>query len=177
VRRAFLCIFLGALLVVGASACGGSGGGGRYEESGFDITFKIPHGFSIAHDISVAKSAGANAVDQAAVQVDKTDLIIFQRYNLHVTITSANVSRYKGAVDQVIGSLAGHRVSGHPVEYGGLPGYEYVIAVSNPPQGESRIAVLFDNDVEYLVNCQSTPAQRDKVDKACTDVLNSLKTV
>jgi hypothetical protein len=176
-RRALVLFAVSGLLLLGASACGGSSSGGRYEETGFNITWKIPGGFHIAHEISIAKSAGANAVDQAAIQLDENNLVIVQRYNLNVDITSANLPKYKGQVDQVIGSLAGHKVSGHQVEYGGLPGYEYVISVARPPQGQSRLAVLFDKNVEYLVNCQSTPDKRDKVEKGCRTVLDSIKTV
>jgi hypothetical protein len=176
-RRALLLVVSAAVLVFGASACGGGGGSNRYEETGFNITFKIPSGFKIAHDISISKSAGANAVDQAAVEIDQDNLVIVQRYNLNVVVTSATLPKYKGDVDRVIGSLAGHKVSGSQVEYGGLPGYEYVIAVAKPPQGQSRLAVLFDKNVEYLVNCQSTPDQRDKVEKACRTVLDSIEHV
>ena len=145
--------------------------------TGFDVTFSIPGGFNIAHDISVSKSACANAVDQAAVSIDPDNLVIVQRYNLNTAITSENLANFKGEVDKVIGQLAGHSVSGHEVEYGGLPGYEYVISVSQPAQGQSRLAVLFDDKVEYLVNCQSTPDQRDKVEKGCRTVLDSIKHV
>ena len=168
---------MSALLLFAAAACGGSGGSGRYEETGFDITFAIPGGFTIAHDLSTAKSAGAKPVDEAAVEIDQDNLIILQRFNLNpkVDITAANLADFKGDVDKVIGTLAGKKVSGHEVEYGGLPGYEYVIAVAQPPQGESRLAVLFDHQVEYLVNCQSTPDTRDKVEKGCRKVLDSIK--
>src|SRR4051794_10375444 len=174
--RRVLLILAAASLVLGVAACGG-GGSSRYEETGFDITWAIPGGFHIAHDLTIAKSAGANAVDQAAVAIDTDNLIIVQRYNLNVGITSDNLSNFKGEVDNVIGNLAGKKVSGHEVEYGGLPGYEYVINVSEPAQGQSRLAVLFDDKVEYLINCQSTPADRDKIEKGCRKVLDSLKTV
>ncbi len=163
-----------AVLVLGVSACGG-GGGGRYEESGFDITFTIPSGFRIAHDIRVSKSAGASPVDRAAVSLDQDNLVIIQRYNLNVAITSSNLASFKNEVDRVIGNLAGKKVAGHEVEYGNLPGYEYVISLAEPAQGESRLAVLFDGMVEYLVNCQSTPEKRDKVEKGCRTVLDSIK--
>jgi hypothetical protein len=174
-RIALLSLGVVALLF-GVSACGG-GGGGRYEESGLNVTFKIPGGFHIAHDIQVSKSAGAPSADQAAVGVDRDNLIIVQRYNLRREITAANVANFKGEVDDVIAKLAGKKVSGHQVEYGGLPGYEYVIPVAKPAQGESRLAVLFDGATEYLINCQSTPAQRDKVEKGCRTVLDSLEHV
>jgi hypothetical protein len=56
-------------------------------------------------------------------------------------------------------------------------GYEYVIDVAQPAQGQSRLAVLFDGKVEYLVNCRSTPDQRDKIEKGCRTVLDSIKHV
>lgn len=174
--RRFVPLLAAASLVLALTACGG-GGSGRYEETGMDITWAIPGGFHIAHDLTISKSAGANAVDQAAVGIDTDNLIIVQRYNLNVAISSDNLSRFKGEVDNVVGNLAGKKVSGHEVEYGGLPGYEYVINVSRPPQGQSRLAVLFDGKVEYLVNCQSTPEKRDKIEKGCRKVLDSIKTV
>jgi hypothetical protein len=172
-----LAIVLGvAAIGLGLTACAGSGGG-RYEETGLNITFKIPRGFHVAHDITVTKSAGASAVDEAGIALDTNNLIIVQRYNLNTTINAGNLAKYKGAVDKVVGSLAGRKVSGRQVEHGGLPGYEYVIKVANPPQGESRMAVLFDNNVEYLVNCQSTPDKRDKIEKGCRTVLDSIQTL
>jgi len=63
------------------------------------------------------------------------------------------------------------------VEYGGLPGYGYVVDLTDPAQGQSRIAVLFDGGVEYLVNCQSTPDSRDRIEKACGTVLDSLEKI
>ena len=161
------------VLVLAASACGG-GGSGRDEETGLNITFSIPGDFHIAHDISISKSSGANAVDQAADSIDEDNLVVIQRYNLNSEITAENLAKFKGEVDKVIGQLAGTSVSGHEVEYGGLPGYEYVIDVSKPAEGQSRLAVLFDGTVEYLVNCQSTPAERDRVEKGCRTVLDSI---
>ena len=163
-------------LALGASGCGGSGGG-RYEETGFDITFEIPAGFHVGHDIRVSRSAGATPADRAAVAIDEDNLIVVQRYNLNATITATNLAKFKSEVDKVITSLAGKKVSGHEVTYGNLPGYEYVISISQPAKGESRLAVLFDRATEYLVNCQSTPAQRDKIEKGCRTVLDSIEHV
>ena len=47
--------------------------------------------------------------------------MIVQRYNLNTSISSENLANFKGEVDKVIGQLAGKPVSGHEVEYGGLP--------------------------------------------------------
>jgi hypothetical protein len=173
-RRTVLFVLGALVLAVGAAGCFG-GGSSRYEESGLDITFKVPGGFHIAHDIQVARTAGAQPADQAAVAIDTDNLIIVSRYNLSISVTASNLATVKGEVDKVVSSLARKKVSGNQVEYGGFPGYEYVIPVTNPPHAQSRMAVLFDQRVEYLVNCQSTITQRDKVAQGCRTVLDSLK--
>ncbi len=63
------------------------------------------------------------------------------------------------------------------MDYGVLPGYEYVAPVNSPPQAQRRFVVLFDNDVEYFFNCQSTPDVREKLEKGCRTVLDSIKDV
>ncbi len=153
------------------------GSKGRHEESGLNITFAIPCGFHIAHNITVARGAGAKPVTRAAFAIDEDNLIIIQRYNLTTSITSKNLRRFKKEIDQVIGSLARRKVSGRRITYGRMPGYEYVIAINSPRQGESRLEVLFDKDVEYLVNCQSTPEKRTKVEKGCRTLLRSIRHV
>jgi hypothetical protein len=80
----------------------------------------------------------------------------------------------KSEVDKVIGELARKQVSGREVEYGGLPGYEYVIDLTKPASGQSRMVVLFDDRVEYLMNCQSTPPVRDVIEDACGRALDTL---
>ena len=51
-----------------------------------------------------------------------------------------------------------------------------MINVKNPPQGQSRMAVLFDRATEYLINCQSTPTSRDKIEEGCRKALDTLET-
>jgi hypothetical protein len=189
-RRSVLISLGAAALALGTAACGG--GGNRYEETGLHITFAIPSGFRIAHDINFNRTAGPAPVDRAAIALkvkcttkpapaqgclNPDNLITISRYNLKSTITSANLSKVKGEVDKVIGSLAGKPVSGREVDYGGLPGYEYVISLTQPINGVSRMSVLFDGATEYLVNCQSTPEKRDKIEKNCRTVLDSIKRV
>jgi hypothetical protein len=77
-------------------------------------------------------------------------------------------------VDSVISKLAGKRVDGREVEYGGLPGYEYAVSLTKPANGLTRFVVLFDQATEYLLNCQSTPPKRSKVEDACRQALDTL---
>lgn len=163
-------------LVLAAAGCGG-GGTKTYEESGLNIAFAYPAGWGIVHNVRFSATAGAQAADRGGVGLDKDNAIIVSRFNLKIAVTKENLAGVKGEVDKVIGALADKRVSGREVEYGGLPGYEYAIAVRQPPRGISRLVVLFDGAVEYLINCQSTPEKRDKVEDACRKALETLQRV
>lgn len=171
-RRTVLTLAVLAL-VLGTSACGG-GGDKKFEADGIGVTFKYGSPFKPITDISFGQSAGADAAARAGVAIDRDNALIVSRYDLKVTITKENLAKYKGEVDMVIGQLAKKAVSGREVEYGGLPGYEYAISLAKPVDGLSRMAVLFDQATEYLVNCQSTPPERDKVETACRKALDTL---
>jgi hypothetical protein len=157
-----------------------AGCGGRSEKTfdvaGIGITFKYSSSLEPIKHVNFGQSAGAKPAARAGVAIDKVNAIIVSRYDLRVKITKDNIAKFKGEVDNVISQLAGRRVSGRQVEYGGLPGYEYVISLKTPPNGQSRMAVLFDQATEYLVNCQSTPPDRDKVEEGCRKALDTLQT-
>jgi hypothetical protein len=175
VRRRPLC--LAGLVLAAAFAVAGCGGGGdkTFDADQIGVKFKYSPRFHPIEDIDFGQSAGAEAVAQAGVALDKVNAIILSRYDLNATIDKDNLAKFKGEVDDVISQLAGHRVSGREVEYGGLPGYEYVIDVKNPAQGQSRMAVLFDQATEYLINCQSTPPDRDDIEAGCRKALDTLE--
>jgi hypothetical protein len=175
-RRSVL-LLTGAALVLGTAACGGSGGGGdqTFDADGIGVTFTYPSGFKPITNISFGQSAGADAAARAGVSVDSVNAIIVSRYDLKVAIDKDNLAKFKHEVDDVIGKLAGKPVSGREVEYGGFPGYEYTISLAKPANGQSRLVVLFDQTTEYLVNCQSTPDKRDKVEGACRKALDTLE--
>jgi len=177
VRRSAL--FLAGLSLAAALAvagCGGGGGDKTFDNKNIGITFKYSPSFHPITNINFGQSAGAKAAAQSGVAIDKVNALIISRYDLNVNIDKDNLSKFKSEVDNVISQLAGRRVSGQEVEYGGLPGYEYVINVKDPPQGQSRMAVLFDQATEYLINCQSTPTDRDKIEEGCRKALDTLAT-
>ena len=175
-RRSAL-LLLGVVVLTGSVAgCGGGSGDKSFVEGGIGITFKYPPTFKETSDVSFGQSAGAPAAARGAVTLDPDNVITVSRYDLKVAIAKNNLAKYKGEVDTVIGQLAGKPVSGREVEYGGLPGYEYAIKLGKPANGLSRMAVLFDQATEYLINCQSTPPKRDTVDEACRKALDTLAT-
>jgi hypothetical protein len=173
-RRSALFL-IGAALVLCTAACGGGAGSAEtFDAGGIGVTFKYPSEFAPIKNISFAQSAGAEPAARAGVSVDSVNAIIVSRYDLRLAITSSNLARFKGEVDNVISQLAGKQVYGRNVEFGGLPGYEYSISVTKPPNGLSRLLVLFDGATEYLINCQSTPDKRDTVEAACQMALDTL---
>jgi len=176
VRRAALLLAGIALLVL--PGCGGGekkGGDRTFDADGIGITFRYPATFKPVGNVTFSQSAGAEPKARAGVRLDRVNVIVVSRYDLRAKITKKNLARFKSEVDGVIGRLAGKRVDGREVEYGGLPGYEYAISLKAPPNGRSRLAVLFDDTTEYLVNCQSTPEKRQAVAAACRRALDSLK--
>ena len=173
VRRSIL--LLAGLALFAVAGCGG-GGDKTFDVATIGITFKYPAKFKPITNVKFGQTAGAKPAARAGVALDNVSAIIVSRYDLKVTITRDNVGRYKKEVDNVISSLAGKPVSGREVEYGGLPGYEYVIELNAPANGQSRMAVLFDQAAEYLINCQSTPDKRDAIESGCRTALDSLQT-
>ena len=173
-RLALLVLVLGAPLV--AAGCGGGGSStGVFDVAGFGVTFEYPlKQFDIGFDLEFGSETGGNPAAQAGLVLDKDNAIILLRYDLNVSITKDNLSKFKGEIDAVVAKLAEKKVSGLEVEYGELPGYEYAIDLRRLASGQSRIAVLFDGEVEYFVNCQSTEAQRETLEDACRRALDTL---
>jgi hypothetical protein len=178
IRRIVLHL-AGASLVL-LAGCGGSGdkasGDRTFDVEGIGVTFRYPATFKPIGNVTFSQSAGAKPKARAGVRLDRVNAIVVSRYDLRATITKKNLADFKAEVDGVIRRLAGQPVAGREVEYGGLPGYEYVISLQTPPNGRSRLAVLFAGATEYLVNCQSTPGKRQAVAAACRHALDTLKT-
>jgi hypothetical protein len=172
-RRARLLAL--AVAVLAAGGCGGGGGDETFERDAFPFTFTYPGEFDEATEITIGSSAGGTAVAREGIGLDEDNLIVVTGYDLRVAITKSNLADVKAELDAVVGQVAGRKVSGAESEAGGLPGYEYTFAVSDPEDGRSRFVALFDGKAEYTINCQSTPDRRDEVEAACRQVLETLQ--
>jgi hypothetical protein len=161
------------------AGCGGSSTASdpstsRFVEHGFQITFRYPTALKTADDLILHGTAGARDTARAGIGLDRDNVILVSRYDLRRPVTTANVGEVKPEVDRVIRSLAGRPVDGRAVDFGGLPGYAYRVPLGVPRGGVSRLFVLFDRQVEYFFNCQSTPASRAVLDGACDEALHTL---
>jgi hypothetical protein len=177
-------ILIGALLATAVVAgCGGKAslsdeaesGSAQFQRQGFDITFHYPASLKEADDLIFGSTAGSADTARAGVGINKANVILVSRYDLRRPVTKQNVAAVKAEVDGVIENLAGRRVSGRRVDFGGLPGYEYRVPLGSPSGGVSRLYVLFDQKVEYFFNCQSTPETRVELDGACDQALRTLR--
>jgi hypothetical protein len=181
-RRGSLLAAL-AIIVLGAvtAGCGGSASSAeetssaaQFDRRGFDITFEYPRDFAPDDNLRFASTTGEGHAASTAIGLDRENVIVVSRYDLLRPVTAENVLDVKAEVDGVITKLAGKQHSGRLIEYGGLPGYAYNVRLSAPPKGLSRVYVLFDGDVEYFLNCQSTPDVRYVLDAACQQALATL---
>jgi hypothetical protein len=163
--------------VLAAAGCGGGDAGGpkTFADEEFAITFQYPGSFEELEDVSIASTAGAASKETRALGRNEQNVILVDRYDLRIEVTQENLADVKPEVDRVVSQAAGQELSGEEIEVGGLPGYEYVFDLEDPPNARTRFLVLFHGATEYALNCQSTPQQRDELDAACQLVMDTLK--
>ena len=66
-------------------------------------------------------------------------------------------------------------VSAQASEVAGLPALTIdAVDIPSVAGGQSRFVAFFDGDQEYLLNCQSTPDNRDDIEQACDMALETL---
>ena len=174
-ERARLALLLAAVVV---GACGGDGestGVKTFDESGFDVTFEYPAAFETRDDYGATVTAGAGPAEETAVMLDDENGIVVAKYELNITVDEENIGEIKPDIDSLATQVAGKSVETEQIELAGLPGFRFEADVEKPKNGRSRIAILFDGDTEYTVNCVSTPEKRAEVEMACDRALETLE--
>jgi hypothetical protein len=173
VRRTLLLVLAAAL----AAGCGSSGEDtATFEEDGFGITFRYPGEMKEAKNVTIRSDAGNAAKATAGIGYGKRDVIIVQRYDLNTEIGEHNLDRAKAELDPLVSSIAPGAPSGKSGKTRGFPSIEYDhLKVTSVPGADTRLVALFDGDVEYLVNCQSTRAHRAELDRACEQALKTVE--
>ena len=176
---------LASLLLATLAACGGgggdAGGGGgvpdekTFSHEDFAVTFKYPGNLQQGRVSEVAESAGGEPEAQTALAIDEANAIFLAKYDVNAEVTKENIDSFVPQVDQVVQQLTGNPVSGTTVEVAGLPAIRYDdLALTTPPQGQSRLVFIFDGSVEYMVNCQSTPEEREAITRGCDRALTTM---
>jgi hypothetical protein len=171
-----------SLIVMAAAfaGCGSDGdGSSRFDENGFDITFEYPEEMNEADNVRIASGAGSSAKATAGIgygEKNTKDVIIVQRYDLNVAIKPGNLKRAKAELDPLVAQISPGAPAGETGEIRGFPSIEYRgLRVRQIDGARSRLIALFDGDVEYLVNCQSTPKRRSDIEEACRQALDTVE--
>lgn len=146
-----------------------------FDDPEFDVTFEYPSDFQALDEITFNRSAGDTAGATAGVGLDESNLLALQRFDLNIAVTKDNLDEVRPEADQLFSGLAGDKVKGKEVEVGNLPALEYDITLTEPPDAETRATAIFDGQTEYLLNCQSTPQERDAIEAACDTALDTFE--
>ena len=102
-------------------------------------------------------------------------MIVVQRFDLETEVTEGNLDRVKREADALFSQLAGESAEGEETSVAGLPALEYEIDLEDPADAQTRAVAIFDGDVQYLVNCQSTPDGREEIEAACDLALETVE--
>jgi hypothetical protein len=159
----------------GGQADPGAGETVTFDQEGFAISFEYPSDFDTSGEVSFERSAGTSPAATAALALDGENLLALQRFDLNVSVTPGNLDRVQGEADALFSQLAGEQLEGERTEVAGLPALEYEIALQDPPEAETRAIAIFDGATEYLLNCQSTPDGRERIEQACELALDTLE--
>ena len=119
--------------------------------------------------------AGGSATANQGIGIDDDNAIFLSRYELAAEVGEDNVDDAHAELDGVVSELVGTDVTGERADVGGLIAFRYDdFAVTPPVDGESDLTFVFDGDVQYQLNCQSTPTHRDRMDEACELAVDTL---
>ncbi|MEA2826348.1 MAG: hypothetical protein QOG43_787 [Actinomycetota bacterium] len=163
-----------AVAVVAMVGCGGGGGSGSdqatitFEDERFGITFDYPDDFRLGEVTDVVRTAGGSSTATQGVGIDDDNAIFLSRYELSTEVGKDNLDEVQTELDGVVRELVGKDVSGRRTKVGGLIAFTYDgLDVTPPTAGRSDLLFVFDGDVQYQLNCQSTPTHRSRMDDAC----------
>ncbi len=172
VRRALLFVVV-SVIALALTACGDSGPK-QFEDDGYPFTFEYPEDFQTGSEVTFDDQLGAAADDSTGFGIDDSNLIAVQRVTLNLEIDAGNIDRAKAEFDRLLAEID-PSASAEIAETAGFPSLSYdSLPIPEIEDAESRLTILFEGDQEYVINCQSTPAERETITEACDQALETL---
>ncbi len=165
-------VTVGLALVM--TACGGSS---TYSANG--LSFDYPKSWRTV--LAPASTAGqTGTVTRVGVGIDPADVVVVVSTQLAQPADPQQISQTEQSVIQALSTSAsrkGATVRGpDATTLGGFDGIG--LTILGLPLGrsvvvDSRVVVVIRDNVEYLLNCQSTPSHADEIGKGCRQVIDS----
>jgi hypothetical protein len=157
-------------------ACGGDdddAGDGTFDREEFPFTFSYPDGFEETDDVTIDQALGAQADETVGVMLDEQNGIFVQSFTLNIAVDESNIDLAKDEIDRLL-QAAGPGIETEVTEVAGLPALE-VPEFDVPTQegARTRLIAIFDEEQEYYLNCQWTPAEEDAVTAACDEAVDT----
>ena len=145
-----------------------------FRDDRFPFTFAYPADFRKTDDVEA--SLGTEAPVNVAIgpRGDEDNGIAISSNQLNVAVTRENLSDAVEELDEVVRELTGTRTTGSVMDVGGFLAIGYPeLAVPGPGLHlRSRFVVLLEGRTQYQLNCQSTPAGRATIHRACDQPLD-----
>jgi hypothetical protein len=172
-----LAALASVVLVATIAACGSDDSDvSSFERDGFPFTFEYPANFTQTEDVSFNHSLGGGASGETvALALDRDNMLLLQSNTLNAEVDADTLSLAKTQFDRLLRQVD-PAADGEEGETGGFPSLAYdAVELTTLRQGQSRITILFNGAQDYVINCQSTPDDRDEVEAACDEALGTLK--
>lgn len=173
-----------AILLVAAFAAAGCGDDevetATFETPTYPFSFDYPDGWKVTRNPTFVFGSD-EAVRSIGVSLEQPhDQVTITQYKLSEELPegfNANQDEIDRIVRRLTRQADGTASDSKAVSYGGIPGYQYVVEYPAADGTELRTTMtfLFRGEDEFLVNCQSSPANREALEAGCNQVLDSLK--
>ncbi|MFY9487097.1 MAG: hypothetical protein WAP35_00160 [Solirubrobacterales bacterium] len=166
--------------VFAVTGCGGDSEK-EFTTPTYPFTFSYPDGWKVTRNAAFNYGTGADSKLSVSIALKEPyDQVTITQYELEKTLP-AGVNGNQKEVDRIVARLSkqakGTAGDAKVVEYGGIPGYQYVASYPAPDGTElsNILTFLFKGRDEFQINCQSAPDKRDELEKGCQQILGSLK--
>lgn len=178
--RLFSAATLLAVIALTLAGCGGATGDLTFDDEAYPFSFSYPGTWTLARNVTTAGADSGSAQNSVSVALKEPyDQVTISEFKLKKKVPTGE-NGFKPEVDRIVKEMVsqaqGKVSDAKPVEIDDARGYEYVISYpAGSVQLESRLTLLFKDDSEFQVNCQSSAENRDELNSGCDQILDSLK--